>query len=266
MRLGDCLLIVVLFLFAIFIWLRNTAWISSAEDTLPILCAVPLFFWLGSPWKFKNSPLPISLEMLVCSAILFAGGILGDFTLALAASWSLLFFNLLSRWTLEPSKLEVSKLLVLPMMAFPWIALDANTIGWWFRISSAWITALFFSMFSGEVVQEGTSVVVDGLPLSVEAACSGLNTLQSLLIAGTCAAYIFLKDSPRFWWNLPLLIVMAWAANTIRIIALAASAIYISPEFALGAFHTWGGWAILIFMFALCTYIFSRQAAKPTHP
>ncbi len=266
MKRGDYFLISTLLVFAVFIWCRNTAWISSAEDTLPILFAVPLFFWLGTPWNFRKSPLEISPGLLAYAAALFALGVLTDMTLFLAASWTVLFWCFLSRWIPERESATVKKLLVLPMMGFPWIALDANTIGWWFRLSSAFITASFFKLFNTDVEQAGTSVIVDGLPLSIEAACSGLNTLQSLLIAGTSALFIFLKDTPLFWWNLPLLFAMAWASNTVRILALAASALYISPEFALGPFHKWGGWLILLLMFALSSFIFSIQEPKLKNP
>jgi len=41
-------------LLAVFIWFRDTAWMSSSDDTLPILVALPVFVWLGWPWQFKS--------------------------------------------------------------------------------------------------------------------------------------------------------------------------------------------------------------------
>jgi exosortase/archaeosortase family protein len=263
----DYALVAVLAAFALFIWVRDTTWIASAADTLPILAAVPLFFWLGAPWAWNKKTRPLSEYLLLISAFLFVLGILLDLTLLLAASWTILFWAALSTWSADSEHSSMLKLLILPMMAFPWIALDANSVGWWFRLSGAWATGTFFSLLGSQVVQQGTSLVVDGLLISVEAACSGMNTLQSILIAGTVVAYIFLKDTPRFWWSLPIIGILAWASNTARIIGLSAAALLVSPEFALGLFHTWGGWLILLVMFLLCWLAFSLLEPKePTNP
>ena len=44
-------MLVGLALLAGFIWARDSSWTSSTLDTLPIVLALPLFFWLGGPWK-----------------------------------------------------------------------------------------------------------------------------------------------------------------------------------------------------------------------
>lgn len=256
-------LIGILVLFAAFIWLRDTAWVSTASDTLPILIAIPLFIWLGSPWSFTDNPSLFSIKWISVTVILFLLGIILNLTIVLAASWTILLWDWLSSITNNSEHATLKKLLILPLMAFPWVTLDASRLGWWFRLSGAWTTAKFFELLGFEVTQNGTSVVVNGLPISIEAACAGLNTLQSLLIAGTVVAYILLKDSPKFWWNLPILAGMAWISNTARIILLTLAALLVSPDFALGAFHTWGGWFILMIMFGLCWLIFALQEPKP---
>ncbi len=258
----DYSIITLLAILAGFIWLRNTSWITTFDDTVPLLIALPLFIWLGSPWKFKKEEDPLSGKWLVLTAVLFLTGILFNLTFILGLGWSALLWTWLSSRVEPGSNPSLSKLFVLPIMAFPWVIMDATNLGWWFRLSGAWVAAKFFILTGSDVQYAGTSVVINGLPISIEAACAGLNTLQSMLIAGSVVAYLLLKDTNRFWWNLPLLFIMAWAANTLRIILLASAALLVSPEFALGSFHTWGGWLILMVMFGMCWAIFSLQEPR----
>ena len=153
------------------------------------------------------------------------------------------------------------------MMSFPWVTLDMQQLGWYFRLSGAWTTAKIYTLLGYDVKYGGTTILIDQLPISVEAACAGLNTLQSMLIAGSVVAYIVLGETKRYWPNIALLVVMAWVANTSRILVLSAVALAFGREFALGAFHTWGGWFILVVMFILCWLLFELQVPKPmTNP
>ena len=151
---------------------------------------------------------------------------------------------------------------MLPLISFPWITLDADRIGWLFRLSGAQVTAFAFQLFGYDVHQEGTNIIIDKLPISVEAACSGLNTLQSMLIAGTVVNFVLLGETRRYWWNFLLIIFIAWVANTMRIIMLTIAALKEGPAFALGPFHLWGGWAILLVMFLLCWWLMSLPEQK----
>ena len=248
-----------LFLYAAFIWFRDTVWISTSDDTLPILVAIPLFFWIGSPWDFRDTPLPYSRKLFIAAVLLFLSGIALNLTFLLTVSWCLLLWNWISSHVTEGMLSDAKKLMILPLMAFPWIALDANRLGWWFRLSGAWATEHFFSILGADVTREGTLLVVNQVPISVEVACAGLNTLQSMLIAGSAVCYLILGNTNRYWFNIPLLFGMAWLANTLRIILITAAAVWISTKFAKGNFHVLGGWMVILFMFALCWLIFSLQ-------
>lgn len=251
---------------AAFIWLRNTSWMSAFDDTIPILIAIPMFFWMQWPMTFRKEKASLSPKYLTISVLCFVVGAVTDLTIILGLGWTLLFWAWLSK-RIDPKHLsESKKLLILPMMAFPWIALDAEPIGWWFRLSGAWMTAHFFDLMGVYVVQEGTQLHLNSLPISVAPECSGLNTLQSMLIAGSLVAFLQIGDQPRYWYNLPLLVVISWVANTIRIIGICAAALLVNRDFAMGPFHDYGGWAILFLMFLLCWFIFSLQAPKPKEP
>lgn len=263
MRPLDYATMLGLALLAAFIWLRDMAWLSSAGDTLPILVAIPLFVWLGKPWKFLSSPSLWKKKIIIGSSLCFLFGIALNVTFLLALGWTMLLWGWLSSRVTPESRSSLLKLMILPFMAFPWVALDADRIGWWFRLSGAWTTAQGFSLMGFQVQQEGTELLINKLPISVEVACAGMNTLQSILIAGSVANFIILGKTPRFWWNIPMLFLLAWIANTLRILFLSFIALAVSPEFAMSSFHTIGGWLVLIVMFLLCWVILALQEPKP---
>lgn len=257
MRKNDYVIALLLCLLGIFIWVRDPAWLTSSDDTLPILTAIPLFIWMGYPWQWRTEEPHYSIEKAILPICLFVLGIALNLTLLLSISWVIL----LNIWLSQRLKKELLpsyyKLLILPLMAFPWVALDFNQIGWWFRLSGAWVTEYFFIFLGAHVQREGTLLIINRLPISIEVACAGLNTLQSMFISGTVVAYLFLKDSPRYWMSLPFLFGISWIANTIRIIVICLIALSMGAEFVMGSFHIWSGWGVLMLMFFLCWHLFS---------
>ena len=269
MKIKDWLWLAALAGFAALIWCRDQSWVGNASEVLPILGALPVFVWLGAPWRFAATPFGVNTPTLVIAVVLFLMGTIFNLTILMALSWALAVWSWL-KIRLEPAdQKRISRLLVLLIMAFPWVTLDAGEVGWWFRLSAAWVTAHFYSLAGFVVTRDGTFLNVQGLPISVEAACSGLKALQAMLIAGTMLAFIQLGRSRLYWWSLPLLIALAWLANTARVFMLTAVALTFGIDFAEGWFHAWGGWFVLMVMFALCWGSFallnwqSKPAVKP---
>ncbi len=251
MSARDRLWMVLLAVAAALIWLRNTAWISTASETLPILAALPLFVWLGAPWRIQRTVFQLHRDWLAVGGILFAAGVATDLTFFFAAAWTAALWSWL-RQRVEPDSIPgLHRLLVLPMLAFPWITLDAAPLGWGFRLSAAWSVKLLFGALGFVVEREGTSLLVQGVPIAVAPACSGLNALQAMLIAGTALAVLELRQRRGFWWSLTMLPALAWIANTLRVVALTAVALTFGSEFAGGWFHGFAGWLVLMFMFGL---------------
>lgn len=264
MRKQDYLTAGGLSLLAVFIWLRDLAWITSSDDTLPILVALPIFVWLGMPWNWRQDEPDFSLKLFVVGVVLFVVGIGLNLTVLLTAGWAVLLTVWLSA-RLEPSSLNsYYKLLIFPVMSFPWIALDFTSVGWWFRLSGAWITEYIFSWTGFMVIREGTLLNINGISISIEVACAGLNTLQSMLISGCTVAFLFLHRTARYWLAILVLVVLAWVANTMRIVVICLLALLISPEFVMGPFHQWGGWGVLMLMFVLSWQVFALMEPEKT--
>ncbi len=255
----DYVFLTLLIALALFIWIRDTAWTATSSDSLPILVAIPLFAWLGAPWEFSNASPDFSLSILAIAGSLLLMGIACGVALFLVLGWSLLLWTWLTARLKSNPRRHSNKLIVFPMLAFPWITLDCDRLGWWFRLTGSWVTGNLFAALGFEATQEGTNLLIHQLPISVEKSCAGINTLQATLIVGTLLNYLILGDSFLFWINLPLLILIGWMANTARIIAIAAAALYAGPAFAIGAFHTIGGLLIIILMFFFSWAIFSLQ-------
>lgn len=263
----DLYVLTTLVILAIFIWFRDTSWFSSAADTLPILVALPVFYWIGRPWSLTVPMKHFPTRAILITATLFLIGIITNLTIVLAIAWSYLLWSWLFLRTPNESHDQIRKLMVLPVMAFPWVILDAQPLGWWFRLSGAWVTGAFYELIGFNVHVEGTNVLINELPISVEAACSGMNTLQAMLIAGSVVAFLILGTTNRYWWSLVLIIAVAWLANTLRIIAISALALAYGPVIAMGAFHYIGGWLVLSFMFIVCWLLFyllqPKRASSP---
>lgn len=259
MKKYDYSMLGLLFILAIYIWIRDLSWLSSAGDVLPIITAILIFLWLGRPWRFSVEDGHPNRRWLFISGGLFILGVVTNLTLSFTISWMmLLWYWLLHR--LKRDRLHlIKRLLVFPLLAFPWLFQDGHVLGWWFRLSNAWATARVFALMGFDVLHEGTQLFVEGLPISVGAPCSGLNILQSMLIAGSFLAYVQLGSQTRYWMNLIFLVAIAWLANILRIVTISVAALTLSPEFALGLFHTWGGLLVIVLMFVLCWMLFSLQ-------
>jgi exosortase/archaeosortase family protein len=243
------------------IWLRDPGWRTVAADTLPALAAFPLVAWLGRPWSWRSGEIRPPVGALLAGAGLILTGSMLGVTAVLAAGWCVGVGGWLRRELERGGEAMPIRWLVVLFCGFPWVALDGQAVGWWFRFSGAAVAEGFFSGLGFAVAREGTLLRVQGLPLAVDAACSGLNVLQAMLLAGTALAALLLQGR-RYWAGLALLLPLAWLANTARIIALGLIGLSFGAEVARGWFHTWGGWSLLCLMFLLCLGIFHLLATR----
>ena len=78
---------------AVFAWLRDLTWFARASDTIPVLAALPVLFWLGMPWD-KKQPNWTRAEWRVvwAGAICFVLGIVTNLNVLFAAAWAQTFW------------------------------------------------------------------------------------------------------------------------------------------------------------------------------
>ena len=185
-----------------------------------------------------------------------------EVTLLLALGWTLALWAWLCGKLAPENIFSLRRLLIFPVLAFPWLALDLPSLGWWFRLSAAWSAEHFFQLLGLAVTREGTQIVVHNFPVGVTAACAGLKALQAMLVAGGVMAYLQLGRSRWYWPAWAVLPLVAWLANTLRVVMLSAVALTFGAAAAHGWFHEWGGWLVLIVMFVLCGLVFAAAGRR----
>lgn len=229
---------------AVSIWARDRQWMESPADTLPLVLGLPWAYYLGRPWRPGNELLGSRQRLLAAlGAFCFAcGWIIGSITL-LALSWTLLAL-LWARWGFgaPPGR---ARLAWLVLLAFPWLTLDWPAIGWAYRLSSAAVAQQVFSLMQLPTLREGTHLMVIGVPVEIEASCAGWNLLQLTLLAGVAFGAYEIRATRRFTLLLCLLPAVAWLANLLRILILAAIALACDEQVAGGVIHGLTGLAIL---------------------
>ena len=266
MKPRDWLWLAALLAIAAFVWLRDRTWISSSDEVLPLLVAPVLFLWLGEPWRgWRAENSSLKLSGLAGGALVFVLGLALDLTFLLAAAWVVLLWTWLREKVVSEKISSTRRLLVLALLAFPWLALDLPSLGWWFRLSAAWSAEHIFQSFGFIVTRDGTQIIVQNFPVDVSAACAGLKVLQAALVAGSVLAFVLLGRSRWYWPAVAVLPLVAWLANTLRVVMLSAVALTFGADAANGWFHEWGGWLVLVTMFGLCALLFAalRKLEKP---
>lgn len=229
---------------------------ENAADTLPLLAAFPLYVWLAAPWKWSRRPLVRLPRSLFAGLALTLAGIAGDSTLLLSAGW----IAFLDAFQFAYVEKVPRRFLILPFLGFPWLTQNIESLGWFFRYTGAGAVQVLFTMLGMTVHREGTLLLIQNLPLSVEPACAGLNVLQSMLIVGCLLICTRIPSGWRFGLALATLVPLAWLANTSRIFMLGCAGLMFGSDFARGWFHNWGGWLVLCLMFLLCERAFNLLA------
>ena len=239
------------------IWLLDLTWWRMSPDVCIIVGLVPLAWYIAVKNPAREALRPVKGRWVTLAAVSLALGVLLNKMFFMAFGWA----GLAVLFCFPPSAIPKRRLWVLCAGAFPWVLLDLNTLSWWFRLSGAALTGAFYAYFGKDVVVSGTLLEIDGLPISVEAACGGLQLLQVLLSGGVTFTLLRYPQRSLFWAMLALLPALAWAANTVRISIISGWGLAFGAERAAGAFHTWGAllvFALLLGFYHLITLAFER--------
>lgn len=269
MKARNTAALALLALWAAWIWQRDTRWLNEPEDALAVIVALPLFFFLGRPWKLVSEPAPMRLRFVGLAVAATAAGIASGFEVLLAIGWTAGLWAWIESSTLQDDARRAARLLALPILAFPWVGADLVALGWGFRWSGAWAAASSFSALGLGVVRDGTNILVQGLPLSVDPSCSGLHSLQALLLAGAVVTALGPGKGPTSWRFVPLALGVAWVANTIRVMVLCAGALSFGAPFASGPAHQIAGLVVLALVFLVYLRLLRMRGfgnPEPTDP
>jgi exosortase/archaeosortase family protein len=254
--------LVPLFAYGAFIWYIPTGGKDLLEQA-PIALGLLILYLLGTPWEQEDSSTtpPPSWSKLFLTTFLTLLAIASEntfFNTLLLTYWFILWRK---RYLTKETQQRTAPLLVLFFLAFPWVNRDLEFVGWWFRYSAASLSSSLWSGFGFETHQQGTNVLIGTINLFVEPACSGLNTLQALLMAGTIAAYSLFGATRRFWWNLLIIPLAAWLSNFLRVVLLTALALVTTPSEISETAHALVGLITILFCYLLAYAFFEGQVA-----
>lgn len=235
---------IVLALAFLLIWARDTHWMAAPADSLPLAFGLPFAFHFGRPWKHQSIAFKPGMRWLTAlgTVCISCGWLLGSLTL-LSFSWTLLAML----WAHHSFRRQTrrGRLGWLLLLSFPWLVTDWQSIGLFFRMTSAAAAEVMFGVLQMPVTREGTSLSVMGVPIEIEAACAGWNLLQLTLLAGIAFGTHEIRSNGRFNLFLCILPAIAWTANLLRILLLSGIALSFDTHLAEGTIHGLTGLAVL---------------------
>ena len=247
------------------IWMLAFAQSDLTPEAPLLLFCLPVAWWLGRPWVFTAKPSRCAGWLLGGGAIAAAGGVLDSVSL-LSLAWTMLLGAFLRRWLAPECFHSRMRLLALAAAAFPWLLVDGTALGWAFRLTGATAVSLLGNALGFNVKCEGTVLSIEGAPISVEAACAGLQSLQTLLCIGLIALFRARGASARLLPSLAILLILAWLANTLRILIVAFLVLTFGHDAASGIWHDLGGLLALALMFWIATWVFDHARCLSPGP
>ena len=141
--------------------------------------------------------------------------------------------------------------LAFPLLMVPIPAILFNQIAFPLQLLASRFGAGALQACSVPVLREGNVIVLANTTLEVAEACSGIRSLISLLTLGIVYGYF---SDPRTWVRVLIALTtvpIAIVANGLRVAGTGIAAHYYGPAAAQGFFHTFSGWLVFVFAFAL---------------
>ncbi|HEY4002350.1 MAG TPA: archaeosortase/exosortase family protein [Candidatus Xenobia bacterium] len=213
-----------------------------------VVVCLPLFVWLGGPWRFSDRP--IAWGRLALAAALCVAGLTLKNVLLGTVGWNLALWAWLSSRLTDESQQRARAAFLLPLLAFPWLSLDGHVLCRPIRVVDAWGMEHLFDILGISATRLDTVVSAPGISFKVVDGCAGLGTLHSMFIAGAVMA-LFQKQPLTRPAALFKVAALAFLANSIRIICIGALGLAFGAAVAEGPMHDWTGWILVLVFFHL---------------
>ena len=232
-------------------------WVSALPladgATFTAIAALAAFCMLGKPTASALRTPPSGVGIAIAALLALSVGARSLLVASLA--WTALLAVMI-----RPGQRPLRRSLVFVPLLFPWLG-EAHALGWWFRWTGAAVTEAVLALSGMDITRDGTLLSVAGHALSVEPACAGLGTMHALLLAGAVAA-ILARGSERAYWSRVLCLpLIAWTANTLRILLTA-----VSCRMHFDAVLHEPGHSLLGIVLALCAFLLWRPSDSAPSP
>lgn len=137
------------------------------------------------------------------------------------------------------------------ILMVPLPAIIFNQIAFPLQLLASRVGEVSLAALNIPVLREGNVIVLANTSLEVAEACSGIRSLISLLTLGIVFGYL-VDPRPAMRTVIALsTIPIAVVANGLRVAGTGIAAHYYGPAAAEGFFHTFSGWLVFVFAFAL---------------
>ena len=147
-------------------------------------------------------------------------------------------------------------LLLATMVPFP--AIFYNSLAAPLQLFASDISTRLAQALGVSVYRDGNIIQLADTSLGVAEACSGLNSLSALLVAGLLVGHLLCTRLISQITVVAMSIPTAIAVNILRVTGTAVIADY-NPEFAMGFYHSFSGWLVFLVGFGIL-YALARAA------
>ena len=140
------------------------------------------------------------------------------------------------------------------VLMIPIPVLIYNQITFPLQLQASKFATFWLQLLNVPVLREGNLINLPNYTLEVVDACSGIRSLMTLITLAIAYGYLVEKRRWVRWLLVFLMVPIAIASNSIRIVGAGLLTYHFGPRMAEGFFHEFSGWVIfvaaLLLMFA----------------
>lgn len=153
--------------------------------------------------------------------------------------------------------------LAVPLAVAVWLISRTTRDSWRFFSEPTLAAVLTVLRIFGQVPEhlpKSLTVSLQQFSVDIDPDCSGYQGFGIMAIFSTVYVWAIRKQLrfPQAWLLVPLALVASWCGNVLRISSLLAIGAYVSPEIALGGFHSQAGWMFLVVVAVLFVGVTQR--------
>lgn len=206
------------------------------------------------------APTWAGIPVVALAALLQLAGIRGDVTMFQAYSLILLVAGL--AWTWFGAKVLQRLAFPIAFLAFgaPTFPVIVNQLSFRLKAIAAFGSVSLAQLSGVSVNLQGMDLYMPTGVMTIEGACSGLNSLIALMALGALFAYLGTGPAWRRWLLFACSVPVALAANIVRITSLCVYAGLTDTTRATGLFHNIGGF--VLFGFALLAMFLLKRLLR----
>ena len=132
------------------------------------------------------------------------------------------------------------------VLMIPIPVLIYNQITFPLQLIASRFATFWLQLINVPVLREGNLIILPNYTLEVVDACSGIRSLMTLITLAIAYGYLVERSRVVRWTLVLLMIPIAIASNSIRILGAGVLTYHFGPRMAEGFFHEFSGWVIFV--------------------